>query len=77
MFHRLKVGLEEKRSGEKHDPMQVMMERIRSGNVQVKKVQSSPAPKGGSGDVMSEMAKLLVSIVELLQGHYIISINGC
>ena len=48
---------------DKPDSMQDMMERIRSGNVQLKKVQGNPAPKpsgGGSGDVMSEMAKLLV-----------------
>ena len=56
-----KVAVEEK--PDKPDSMQDMMERIRSGNVQLKKVQGNPAPKpsgGGSGDVMSEMAKLLV-----------------
>ena len=43
--------------------MMDMMERIRSGNVQLKRVQGNPAPKqkSGTGDVMSEMAKLLVS----------------
>lgn len=62
-MHRLKkVSVEEKKP-DKPDPMLDMMERIRSGNVQLKKVQENPAPKpsgGGSGDVMSEMAKLLV-----------------
>ena len=55
-----KVSVEEK----KLDPMMDMMERIRSGNVQLKKVQENPSPKlqkSGTGDVMSEMAKLLVS----------------
>lgn len=55
----------EEKKPDKPDSMQDMMERIRSGNVQLKKVQGNPAPKpsgGGSGDVMSEMAKLLVSI---------------
>ena len=71
------MSVEEKQP-DKPDAMLDMMERIRTGNVQLKKVQGSPAPKpsgGGSGDVMSEMAKLLVSIDGLLQGYYII--NGC
>lgn len=54
----------EEKKPDKADPMLDMMERIRSGNVQLKKVQGNPPPKpagGGSGDVMSEMAKLLVS----------------
>ena len=57
------MSVEEKKP-DKPDAMLDMMERIRSGNVQLKKVQDNPAPKpsgGGSGDVMSEMAKLLVS----------------
>ena len=58
-----KVSVEEKKP-EKADPMMDMMERIRSGNVQLKKTQENPPPKpqkSGTGDVMSEMAKLLVS----------------
>lgn len=45
---------------EKKDPMVEMMQRIRSGNVGLKKVApaSEPANKGG---VMAEMAMLLVS----------------
>ena len=59
-----KVAVEEKKA-EKADPMLDMMERIRTGNVQLKKVQGNPLPtpqKEGTGDVMSEMAKLLVSV---------------
>ena len=58
-----KVSADEKKP-EKADPMLDMMARIRSGNVQLKKVQGEPASKpqkSGSGGVMSEMAKLLVS----------------
>ncbi len=53
-----KVEGEEKE--EKTDPMLEMMQRIRSGNVGLKKVAppSDPVNKGG---VMAEMAKLLVS----------------
>ena len=54
----------EDKKADKPDAMVDMMERIRSGNVQLKKVQENPPPKpsgGGTGDVMSEMAKLLVS----------------
>ena len=64
LLHRLKKVAVEDKKIEKADPMLDMMERIRSGNVQLKKVQGNPAPKPqkeGTGDVMSEMAKLLVS----------------
>ena len=79
-MHRLKKVSVEEKQPDKPDAMLDMMERIRTGNVQLKKVQGSPAPKpsgGGSGGVMSEMAKLLVSNDELLQGCDIISFNGC
>lgn len=65
ILHRLKKVSAEEKQPEKADPMLNMMERIRSGNVQLKRVQNNPAPKSqkaGSGDVMSEMAKLLVSV---------------
>ena len=43
----------------------------------MKRIRSGPAPKGDSGDFMSRMTSLppLVSNVELLQGHYTISVN--
>ena len=48
------------KTAEKADPMIEMMQRIRSGNVNLKKVApSSDKPK--DGNVMAEMAKLLVS----------------
>ena len=65
LFCRLKKVSAEEKKPEKANPMLDMMERIRSGNVQLKKVQGDPVSKpakSGSGDVMSEMAKLLVSL---------------
>ena len=70
------MAVEEKKA-EKADPMLDMMERIRSGNVQLKKVQGNPLPKPqkeGSGDVMSEMAKLLVSVG---LGQYLMMVEWC
>ena len=59
--------MEEKQ--EKADPMSEMLSRIRGGNVNLKKVGSvSPRPekKAGKGNVMSEMAMLLVSCMKEL-----------
>lgn len=61
-----KVNVEEKQ--EKEDPMAEMLSRIRSGNVNLKKVGSaSPRPekKAGKGNVMAEMAMLLVSCMKV------------
>ncbi len=49
---------------EKADPMADMLSRIRSGNVHLKKVReggASPRADRKPGNVMAEMAKLLVS----------------
>ncbi len=49
---------------EKADPMADMLSRIRSGNVHLKKVGqggASPRAERKPGNVMAEMAKLLVS----------------
>ena len=54
-----KVGEEDKKE-EKADPMLEMMQRIRSGNVNLKKAPP-PAQKSKPGGVMAEMATLLVS----------------
>ena len=55
-----KVGEEEEKKEEKADPMLEMMQRIRSGNVALKKAPP-PAQKSKPGGVMAEMATLLVS----------------
>ena len=39
-----------------------MMQRIRSGNVGLKKVAPPPSQTDSGGGVMAEMAKLLVSV---------------
>ena len=65
LLHRLKKVAVEEKKVEKADPMLDMMERIRSGNVQLKKTQGNPPSKPqkeGTGNVMSEMAKLLVGV---------------
>ncbi len=46
---------------EKADPMLDMMQRIRSGNVSLKKVAPPTEKQDSTGGVMAEMAKLLVS----------------
>ena len=57
---RLKKVSEEQKE-EKADPMLEMMQRIRSGNVNLKKVAPPPQPAKKGGGVMAEMAQLLVS----------------
>ena len=46
---------------DKPDPMVEMMQRIRSGNVALKKVAPVQEKMSSKGGVMAEMAKLLVS----------------
>lgn len=58
-----KVGEEKKE--EKADPMLEMMQRIRSGNVNLKKVASTPPPPKKGGGVMAEMAQLLVGDADI------------
>ena len=58
--NRLKKVSEEQKE-EKADPMLEMMQRIRSGNVNLKKVAPPPQPAKKGGGVMAEMAQLLVS----------------
>lgn len=62
--YRLKKVNQDEKKEEKPDAMSDMMARIRSGNVQLKKVQGSPKPVKKETDVMSEMAKLLVIFME-------------
>ena len=79
LFCRLKKVSAEEKKPEKADPMVDMMERIRTGNVQLKRVQGDPVakqPKSGSGDVMSEMAKLLVSLCLTIQCKCVVCILG-
>ena len=52
--------VDEEKKEEKKDPMVEMMQRIRSGNVALKKVAPPPEPANNKGGVMAEMAKLLV-----------------
>lgn len=53
--------MSEEKKEEKADPMLEMMQRIRSGNVNLKKVAPVTEPDTKGGGVMAEMAKLLVS----------------
>ena len=59
MFRLKKVDGGEKK--EKADPMMEMLQRIRSGNVALKKVSPTPERANKGGGVMAEMAKLLAS----------------
>ena len=49
------------KKAEKADPMLEMLQRIRSGNVNLKKVAPSTEKQSTSGGVMAEMAQMLVS----------------
>ncbi len=61
---------------EKTDPMADMLSRIRAGNVTLKKVDSaSPKATNKPGNVMTEMAKLLVSDEQHTHTHT--SSNSC
>lgn len=52
--------MDEEKKEEKADPMLDMMQRIRSGNVNLKKVAPTKETTETGGGVMAEMAKLLV-----------------
>jgi hypothetical protein len=65
VYVRLKKVTDEQKE-EKADPMLEMMQRIRSGNVGLKKVATPPPVKKGGG-VMAEMAQLLVRMSIIMQ----------
>lgn len=57
--------MSEEKKEEKADPMLEMMQRIRSGNVALKKVAPPTQKSDKGGGVMAEMAKLLVSFTNI------------
>ena len=58
---RLKTVESGEKKSEAPDPMVEMMQRIRSGNVALKKVAPVQEKSDSKGGIMAEMAKLLVS----------------
>ena len=54
--------MSDEKKEEKADPMLEMMQRIRTGNVNLKKVAPPTQQANKGGGVMAEMAKLLVSV---------------